>query len=136
MKHDFTSIPDRSSFGAAKWNRAKNSSTEFVPLSVADMEFPTAKLFERYNVFEADSAVNMIAGDKLFEAMVGKDIRKLIGTDVLNTITGTAEPVEGRRPLQLCTFIGVEKDMRVIYSHYSKTISDFPEIKDVIKAMI
>ena len=43
MKHDFTSIPDRSNFGSAKWNGAKNASVEFVPLSVADMEFPTAK---------------------------------------------------------------------------------------------
>ena len=43
MKHDFKSIPDRSKFGSAKWEGAKNASTEFVPLSVADMEFPTAK---------------------------------------------------------------------------------------------
>ena len=43
MKHDFKSIPDRNSFGSAKWEIAENASTEFVPLSVADMEFPTAK---------------------------------------------------------------------------------------------
>ena len=40
MKYDFTSIPDRSKDGAAKWN--EGASTEFVPLSVADMEFYTA----------------------------------------------------------------------------------------------
>ena len=97
---------------------------------------PEAKLFERYNVFEADSAVNLIAGDKLFESMAGKDIRKLIGTDLLNLITNTAEPVEGRKPLQLCAFIGIDKDMRVIYSHYSKTLSDFPDVKEIIKAMV
>lgn len=38
--YDFTSIPDRSRDGAAKWN--EGASTEFVPLSVADMEFYTA----------------------------------------------------------------------------------------------
>ncbi len=97
---------------------------------------PEAKLFERYNVFEADSAVNLIAGDKLFESMAGKDIRKLIGTDLLNLITNTADPVEGRKPLQLCAFIGIDKDMRVIYSHYSKTLSDYPDVKEIIKAMI
>ena len=97
---------------------------------------PEAKLFERYNVFEADSAVNLIAGDRMFEEMAGKDIRRLIGTDLLNLITGTSEKTEGKKPLQLCAFIGVDKDMRVIYSHYSKTLSDFPKIKDIIKGMI
>ena len=100
---------------------------------IADHE---AKLFERYNVFEADSAVNLIAGDRMFEEMAGKDIRRLIGTDLLNLITGTSEKTEGKKPLQLCAFIGVDKDMRVIYSHYSKTLSDFPKIKDIIKGMI
>lgn len=42
MKYDFTSIPDRSRDGAAKWV-CEGSSTEFVPLSVADMEFYTAQ---------------------------------------------------------------------------------------------
>lgn len=42
MKYDFTSIPDRRGCGSAKWNSAKNPSTDAVPLSVADMEFPTA----------------------------------------------------------------------------------------------
>ena len=42
MKYDFTSVPDRSGCGSAKWNSAKNASVDAVPLSVADMEFPTA----------------------------------------------------------------------------------------------
>ena len=39
MKYDFTSVPDRRGCGSNKWNGAKNASPEFVPLSVADMEF-------------------------------------------------------------------------------------------------
>lgn len=39
-KYDFTSIPDRSLDGAAKWT--EGTTKEFVPLSVADMEFYTA----------------------------------------------------------------------------------------------
>ena len=39
-KYDFTSVPDRSRDGAAKWTEGTTS--EFVPLSVADMEFYTA----------------------------------------------------------------------------------------------
>lgn len=42
MKYDFQSVPDRSGCGSSKWNSAPNASTECVPLSVADMEFPTA----------------------------------------------------------------------------------------------
>ena len=42
MKYDFTSVPDRSKCGSSKWNGAKHASVENVPLSVADMEFPTA----------------------------------------------------------------------------------------------
>ncbi len=42
MKYDFNSIPDRSSCGSAKWNAMPGASTERVPLSTADMEFPTA----------------------------------------------------------------------------------------------
>ncbi len=75
------------------------------------------KLFDRYNVFEADSAVNLIAGDKLFESMAGKDIRRLIGSDLIDTITGNAVTVEGRKALQLSAFFGVDKEMRVIFSH-------------------
>lgn len=42
MKYDFTSIPDRSNCGSSKWNAMPGASTECVPMSTADMEFPTA----------------------------------------------------------------------------------------------
>lgn len=42
MKYDFHSVPDRSNCGSAKWDAIPGASTEMVPLSVADMEFPTA----------------------------------------------------------------------------------------------
>ena len=42
MKYDFHSVPDRSGCGSAKWDAVPGASTEIVPLSVADMEFPTA----------------------------------------------------------------------------------------------
>ena len=42
MKYDFHSIPDRSNSGSAKWRPVPGASPELVPLSVADMEFPTA----------------------------------------------------------------------------------------------
>ena len=42
MKYDFYSVPDRSGCGSAKWDAVPGASTDMVPLSVADMEFPTA----------------------------------------------------------------------------------------------
>ena len=42
MKYDFESIPDRSGCGSEKWQNAKGASVDQVPLSTADMEFPTA----------------------------------------------------------------------------------------------
>ena len=41
MKYDFVSIPDRAGTGSSKWD-AVGGTVEHVPLSVADMEFPTA----------------------------------------------------------------------------------------------
>ena len=42
MKYDFTSVPDRTGCGSSKWDCAPGASVDRVPLSVADMEFPTA----------------------------------------------------------------------------------------------
>lgn len=41
MKYDFHSVLDRTGSGSAKWRPVPNASTDLVPLSVADMEFPT-----------------------------------------------------------------------------------------------
>lgn len=41
-KYDFETIIDRKNFGSTKWNAFPDTSTEYVPLSMADMEFPTA----------------------------------------------------------------------------------------------
>lgn len=56
-KYDFTSIPDRSLDGAAKWT--EGTTKEFVPLSVADMEFFTAPEIKEAL---ADLAQNSVLG--------------------------------------------------------------------------
>lgn len=78
MKYDFESIPDRSQCGASKWNAVPGASTERVPLSTADMEFPTAPA-----IVEAlkDLAENTILGytdptDVYYEAVRGWMKRK------------------------------------------------------------
>ena len=42
MKYDFSVVPDRSKSSSSKWCAAPNADVLHVPLSTADMEFPTA----------------------------------------------------------------------------------------------
>ncbi len=81
----------------------------------------------------------MVAGDKLFEKMIGKDIKKLLDSDMLANLAvsplDNAEKESGPRQMQLSAFIGVNRNMQVIYSHYFRTVADFPNIKEMIKAL-
>ena len=92
-----------------------------------------AALYDRYNIFEADSAINLIAGDKMFETMVGKDIKKLLSTDIFERYVLTPDP--NRRNFQLCAFVAVDKNKKILYSHYCKTIADFPDIIKLAKSL-
>ncbi len=103
---------------------------------------PKAVLYDRYNVFEADSIGGMIAGDKLLEFAMGKDVKKLLNIDMFSGMIASAfdseEEIEGEvkpRGNQVSAFIGVDTDMEVSYSYYGKTMLDFPNPKDIIKAM-
>lgn len=98
---------------------------------------PECILYDKYNVFEADSSINMVAGDKLFEMTVGKDVYKLLESDMLSSFTSpnAAEEEISPRSNQLCAFVAVDKNMNVCYSHYSKTLTDFPEIGDIVKIL-
>ncbi len=92
-----------------------------------------AKLYDRYNVFEADSAVSMITGDKLFESTAGKDKQHLLDSGWFENFVFEKEK---SRNLQLCAFVAVDKDMKVLWSHYCKTIADFPDIAELAKSLI
>lgn len=92
-----------------------------------------AKLYDRYNVFEADSAVSMITGDKLFESTAGKDKQHLLDSGWFENFVFEKEK---SRNLQLCAFAAVDKDMKVLWSHYCKTIADFPDIAELAKSLI
>ena len=43
MKYDFTAVPDRRGLGSTKWDAFVDTAPDRVPLSTADMEFPTAQ---------------------------------------------------------------------------------------------
>ncbi len=86
---------------------------------------PDCRFYDMFNIFEANSMINMVAGDKTFEEMTGGDIRNLLDTDLIDAFVGDSE--QSRRELQLSAFVGIDKGLNVIYSHYCKTIGDFPE---------
>lgn len=91
---------------------------------------PQANLYKKYNVFEADSAVYAVAGDKMFEEAVGSDTKKISESKVF-------APIDGKsfRPLQLFAFVGVDENKKVVFSYYSKTIADFPAFADIIGSL-
>lgn len=89
---------------------------------------PEAVLYKKYNVFEADSAVYAVAGDKMFEEKVGSDTVKILESKVF----APADENEFR-PLQLFAFVGIDKNKKVVYSYYAKTIGDFPTVNEMIE---
>ena len=91
---------------------------------------PEAKLYKKYNVFEADSAVYAVAGDKLFSEKVGSDQAKIMESGVF----APADENEFR-PLQLFAFVGIDENKKVVYSYYSKTIGDFPDIDGIAEIL-
>lgn len=98
---------------------------------------PEKILYDQYNVFEADSFVQMLAGDKLYHTFVGKNVKKLLNTDMVHSIASAldgddASPDNGPRPLQLNAFIAVDKNRTVTYAHYCKTIADFPSVRELL----
>ena len=99
---------------------------------------PECRLYDMYNVFEADGIVNMLAGDKLIELVIGKNVYKMLNLDMIESVNSAMAPAEetdGPRENQLCAFFAVDKDMKITYAHYSKTMTDFPDVKDIIKIL-
>lgn len=92
---------------------------------------PEAALYKKYNVFEADSAVYAVAGDRLFEKKIGADKTKILESGVFAPADETAF-----RPLQLFAFVGIDENKKVVYSYYSKTISDFPDVDEIVEKLI
>ncbi|MBR3767164.1 MAG: PatB family C-S lyase [Clostridia bacterium] len=96
---------------------------------------PEAVFYDRYNIFEANSMVRMVAGDKMFEEMTRGDIRNLLDSDLINAFVSEESTPSKHRELQLPAFIGIDKNCKVIYSHYSKTVGDFPDAGKLLGAM-
>ena len=99
---------------------------------------PECKLYDMYNVFEADGIVNMLAGDKLIEFVIGKNVYKMLNLDMIESVNSAMAPAEetdGPRENQLCAFVAVDKNVNITYAHYSKTMTDFPDVKDIIKIL-
>ena len=101
---------------------------------------PDKLLYDKYEVFEADSFVQMLAGDKMYQATVGRNVKKLLDTDMAQSIATAFESNggaddEGPRENQLTAFVAVDADLNVTFSHYCKTIADFPSVKELVKGL-
>lgn len=100
---------------------------------------PKCELYDKYNVFEAQGIVSMLAGDKLVEMVIGKNVYKMLNLDMIESVNSALAPAveneNGPRENQLCAFVAVDKNMNITYSHYAKTMTDFPDIKDIIRIL-
>lgn len=90
---------------------------------------PEAKLYDRFNVFEADSISSLLAGDPFISQIGQSGVRKLIASSFSGAKT------EGRQR-QLSAVFAVAPDMTVKYAYYGKTLSDFPDINDAVKSLL
>lgn len=88
---------------------------------------PQARLYDRYNVFEADSELALLAGNmEIIKQMGG--VRKIM----LSAENGQ-EP-EGRSRQLPAVFI-IQPDMTVSYAYYGRTMVDLPDILTVLETM-
>lgn len=95
-------------------------------------------LYDRYNIFEAHDMIEMIAGDKMFEDMIGTDIKSMLDSDMVDDLAAVVAPsgeTAEHRENQLCAMAAVDKNMKIIYHYYCKTISDFPDVKTMLKGL-
>ena len=123
-------------------DKVKNAAQKYPFEIIAD---PDGILYDRYNVFEAEGMSDMIGGDRLVELAAGKEIKKLLDMEMIAAMAGPymsgGEPKNPHsdkkhiRSSQLNAFIGVDRNMNVIFSHYFHSLTDFPSVKEVVKAM-
>ena len=88
---------------------------------------PEARLYDRYNVFEADGMIGMVAGDPHMLEIMGGGMKQFAYASLL----GGSGKSEGRKQ-QLPAIFVVAPDMTVLYAYYSKTITDFPDLAQVL----
>lgn len=103
---------------------------------------PEAVLYDRYNVFEATDTISMLLSDPIVNKFIGKDIKKLLHHKLFEKMAGSLgsmgnDPVSsvGPRQNQLPAYVIVNNKLQVTYAHYSKTIGDLPEIKELLRGM-
>ena len=99
---------------------------------------PDCRLYDRYNVFEADSITGMMAGDPMFEKMVNNNVKNLLDTDLIYSLLAAAggpQAPSEHRDNQLCAMVGLGKDLKIRFVHYCGSISDFPDTKTMLTGL-
>lgn len=95
---------------------------------------PQAKLYDRFNIFKADSYTELVAGDDTFVKMIDGDIRNVLDTFIADKIVSSNEDAD-KNDLQLCAFAAIDTDMTITYAHYCETLTDFPGITELMKVL-
>lgn len=88
-----------------------------------------AELYDKFNVFEADDVAHFI--DKKFVQASGGSLRDL--AMALYTEQG-GQQSEGREYQVPAVFL-LDTDGMILYSHYGQSVSDLPEINDIVKVL-
>jgi len=102
---------------------------------------PHSRLYDLYNVFEADGVMNIIGDDKLVHLLMGRDVKKFLRIDAFSQMISTyLDPADSpadpdNRPLQLPAFVCVDGDLTVTYSHYCSPLSGLPNPADILKGI-
>lgn len=88
---------------------------------------PKAELYDRYNVFEADSDLALLAGNM-------EIIKQMGGVRGIMLSSKNGEKTEGRSRQLPAVFV-VQPDMTISYAYYGRTMVDLPDFSAVLKTI-
>lgn len=90
---------------------------------------PDAEMYDCYNVFEADDVAHFI--DKTFVEASGGDLRDM----AMEMYSGKVSQQGEGREFQVPSLFVVATDGEVMYAHYGKSVTDIPDMKEVISEL-
>lgn len=90
---------------------------------------PDAKLYDRYNVFEADDVAHFI--DKSFVEGSGSNLRDM----AMAMYSGAGQSQSEGREFQVPAVFVIGKDGTVLYAHYGNSATDLPDLNDVVRTL-
>lgn len=90
---------------------------------------PNAKMYDQYNVFEADDVAHFI--DKKFVEASGGDLRDM----AMTLYTGAEGQSSEGREYQVPSLFVISAEGKVLYAHYGQSVTDIPDLMEVVKTL-